>query len=487
MTRDCEDAVNALRRTRRRDARLLWILPVVAAVGVGSLGGLASSARSAPAPGPSEGLVCDDGVVTPGTPNDRVFTLTAKVGLISTADGNQVPMWGFSSGNDAYQYPSPFLCAQEGDRVTVVLHNRLGSAGATSIRTSIMFPGQADVTSDGVPVQPELVTPGDPSSGVASLVPSVGNGDSVTYSFTAAHAGTYIYESGTSTAVQIQMGLFGGLIVRPPLGAGGEHLLYGGLPNTVYDPKREVVHLLSDVDPDLHIAVAAGKPHATDGFRPRYWFINGRGFPDTTAPNFADWLPNQPYGSSLHVLPIWTPAHHGGAPSPGGYDTLPAAVRYINASETAHPFHPHSADTLVHGIDGRPLQSATGVDLTENHYGIEVAPGQTMDATWNYEYVGTHTASGVNVPFSPSSNPVPVPVQDFRDTRYTPSTYSSGTPYLGIQDDLADGITSLNECGEYYSVSHSHAVEEATTYGAAGGGMLTLYRIDPPGHEGCAP
>ena len=47
--------------------------------------------------------------------------------------------------------------------------------------------------------------------------------------------------------------------------------------------------------------------------------------------------------------------------------------------------------------------------------------------------------------------------------------------------------TSLNECGEYYSVSHSHAVEEATTYGAAGGGMLTLYRIDPPGHEGCTP
>ena len=226
-----------------------------------------------------------------------------------------------------------------------------------------------------------------------------------------------------------------------------------------------------------------GRPH-DEGFRPRYWFINGRGFPDTAAPNFADWLPSQPYGSSLHVLPIWTPAHHGGAGSPGGYDTLPAVVRYINASETAHPFHPHSADTLVHGIDGRPLESSTGVDLTENHYSIEIAPGQTMDATWSYEYVGTHTAAGVNVPFSPASNPVPVPVQDFRDTRWTPATYASGTPYLGIQDDLPDGITTLNECGEYYSVSHSHAVEEATTYGAAGGGMLTLYRIDPPGDGG---
>ncbi len=60
--------------------------------------------------------------MTPGTPNDRVFTLTAEEGAIFTADGNQVPMWGFASGNDAYQYPSPFLCAQEGDQITVVLH-----------------------------------------------------------------------------------------------------------------------------------------------------------------------------------------------------------------------------------------------------------------------------------------------------------------------------------------------------------------------------
>jgi hypothetical protein len=487
MTRDCEDAVNALRRTRRRNARLLWILPVVGAIGAGAVGGLATTARSASAPGPSEGLVCDDGVATPGAPAERVFVLTAKRGKIFTADGNQVPMWGFSSGSGAYQYPSPFLCAVEGDHVTVVLHNQLGNAGATPVRTSIMFPGQGDVTANGLPAQPELVNPANAAEGLVSLVPSVLPGKTITYAFTASKAGTYIYESGTSTAVQMQMGLFGGLIVRPAVGANGEHLLYAGHPGTRYDPRREVVHLLSDVDPALHMAVDAGKPHATDGFRPRYWFINGRGFPDTTAPNNADWLPNQPYGSSLHVLPLWNPAHHAAGPVPGGYDLLPAAVRYINASETAHPFHPHSADTLVHGIDGRPLESSNGADLTENHYSIELAPGQTADATWSWEYVGTHAANGAIQPFDPVTNPVPVPTQDFRDNRYTPATWASGTPYLGIQDDLPLGPTSLNECGEYYSVSHSHAVEEATTYGAAGGGMLTLYRIDPPGHEGCTP
>jgi hypothetical protein len=483
--------VNASRRLRRRSGRLLLILPVLGAALVGALGGLAGTdAHSAAAPGAAEGLVCDDGVVTPGsggTPAERVFALTARRGSIYTADGNQVPMWGFSSGSGAYQYPSPFLCAQEGDHVTVVLRNAIGNAGATPVRTSIVFPGQSAVTSDGVAVQPEFRTPGDPASGLASLVPSVAPGDTITYTFTAAHAGTYLYESGTDTAVQLQMGLFGGLIVRPATGPNGEHYLYAGHPATQYDPKREVVHLLSDVDPDLHIAVDAGKPHDAEHFRPRYWFINGRGFPDTAAPNFADWLPNQPYGSSLHVLPLWNPAHHTGQASPGGYDLLPAAVRYLNASETAHPFHPHSADTLVHGVDGHPLESADGTDLTENHYSIELAPGQTMDATWSWEYVGTHNADGSYRPFDPLTNPVPVPLQDFRDTRYTPATWASGTPYLGVQDDLPFGPTGMNECGEYYSVSHSHAVQEATTYGAAGGGMLTLYRIDPPGHEECAP
>ena len=226
MTRDCEDAVNALRRTRRRNARLLWILPVVGAIGAGAVGGLANTARSASAPGPSDGLVCDDGVVTPGSPVERVFTLTAKRGKIATADGNQVPMWGFASGSGAYQYPSPFLCAVEGDHVTVVLHNQLGNAGATPVRTSIMFPGQGDVTADGVPAQPELVNPANAAAGLVSLVPSVLPGNTITYAFTASHAGTYIYESGTSTAVQMQMGLFGGLIVRPTAGANGEHLLY---------------------------------------------------------------------------------------------------------------------------------------------------------------------------------------------------------------------------------------------------------------------
>ena len=48
-------------------------------------------------------------------------------------------MWGYSSGFDAFQHPGPVLCVNEGDTVTVILHNTLPEAA------SIVFPGQEDV------------------------------------------------------------------------------------------------------------------------------------------------------------------------------------------------------------------------------------------------------------------------------------------------------------------------------------------------------
>ena len=34
-----------------------------------------------------------------------------------------------------------------------------------------------------------------------------------------------------------------------------------------------------------------------NNYHPRYWLINGRGFPDSIADNGASWLPTQPYGA----------------------------------------------------------------------------------------------------------------------------------------------------------------------------------------------
>ena len=46
-------------------------------------------------------------------------------------------------------------------------------------------------------------------------MPEAGPGAAVTYSFTASSAGTYLYESGSDPQLQVQMGLFGAIVVRP--------------------------------------------------------------------------------------------------------------------------------------------------------------------------------------------------------------------------------------------------------------------------------
>ena len=136
---------------------------------------------AANAQGPqSDGMVCTYG---------PTFTLTTGTGYIGTPDGNVVYMWGLSSGSDPFQYPGPVLCVNQGETVTIVLHNSLNR------KTSLIFPGQENVLADGQPDGPEFS-----GSTLASLArTAAANGGSVTYSFVAERPGTFVYQSGTET------------------------------------------------------------------------------------------------------------------------------------------------------------------------------------------------------------------------------------------------------------------------------------------------
>ena len=64
--------------------------------------------------------------------------------------------------------------------------------------------------------------------------------------------------------------------------------------------------LLSEIDPYLNQAIERKDNGLTsnynlDNYHPRYWLVNGRGFPDSIADNGAAWLPNQPYGALAEV------------------------------------------------------------------------------------------------------------------------------------------------------------------------------------------
>jgi FtsP/CotA-like multicopper oxidase with cupredoxin domain len=397
---------------------------------------------------PSSGVVCTTGAS--GTPT---FTLTAQAGYIKMPDGNTIFVWSYALSNGIFQFPGPVLCVNQGDTVTIVLNNSLPEAA------SIIFPGFDNVQANGVPSQPQF------NGGVVTSLTNVAsaNGGNVTYSFVASNPGTYLYESGTDPGKQVQMGLYGALIVRP---AGHPDWAYadntGTQPFGQFLPSTEYVMLLSEMDPALHQAVEVGQPYDFTQLHPRYWLINGRSFPDTIAPNNAAWLPTQPYSALVHMTVLDRLVNP---------NQPPALVRYLDVGTRNHPFHPHGQNGRVLARDARPLIDPANNDLSYETFAFTIGSGQTWEETYQFED---------QEHFNPSTNPVPIIIPQLQNLTFKGNdTFYSGSPYLGYQDELPQGTTSHNECGEFYMVWHSHALYEVANYDTGFGGMLTLQRIDP--------
>jgi FtsP/CotA-like multicopper oxidase with cupredoxin domain len=426
-------------------ARRRLVALVVVAGAILTTSAAVHGAKSATGTPPRVGVVCTEGAGT-----NPVFDLTTKTGYITLPDANTAFMWGYSSGSDAFQHPGPVLCVHEDDRVTVILHNTLPDP------VSIMFPGQHDVLADGAPAEPEFDGGGRMTS--LTKTAAAANG-TVTYSFVAGDPGTYIYESGTNPEKQVHMGLFGALIVRPHT---GDDRAYNRADST-FDPSEEFLVLLSELDPYQHQAVEQGKTFNMNNYRPRYWLINGRGFPDSIADNYASWLPSQPYGALAEVQP-YDPTTH---PRPG-------LARYINVGTEDYPFHPHGNNGLVIGRDGHPLEGPAGQDLSFEKFAINIGPSQTWDVLFKW-FDAEH--------YDPSANPVPVTVPSLANEEI--GVFYSGSPYLGHKETLPPGTPTLNQCGEYYIISHNHALYQITSWGATMTGPITYMKIDPPAPNTC--
>lgn len=434
--------------TNRASARVLrWATTLTVLIAACSLAVPSIGPAAADTP-PRVGIVCTTG--TAGTGDHPVFDLTTTTGYISLPDGNTAFMWGYSSGFDSFQHPGPVLCVNEGDTVTVILHNTLPEAA------SIAFPGQTDVLANGTPVSPELNGAGV----VTSLTTTAAaDGGTVTYSFVATDPGTFLYESGTNPEKQVRMGLFGALIVRPT--AGADHAY--DRPDSQFTPSEEFMVLLSEIDPYQHQAVEQGASFNMNNYHPRYWLINGRGFPDSIADNYASWLPTQPYGSLASVSAYDATGH----PYPG-------LARYLNVGTEDFPFHPHGNNGLVIGRDGRPLEGPTGEDLSFEKFAINLGPGQTWDVLFKW-----YDAEG----YDPVTNPVPVTVPSLANQAI--GVFYSGSPYLGSTQALPPGTQTVNQCGEYYIISHNHALFQLTSWGTNMTGPITYMRINPPTPNNC--
>lgn len=429
-----------------RFAKRFWAAPMAVLLLITSVVWGQPVPAAAQTSGPADGIVC-----TPGPS----FNLTTQTGYIGTPDGNVVYMWGYSAGNGEFQHPSPVLCVNEGDIVTIILHNTL------PYDVSITFPGQDNVLADGQPAQPQFS--GTELTSLTNVAPK--NGGSITYSFVATKPGSFLYQSGTNPAIQVRMGLFGAMIVRPAAGTGFAY----------NDPASEFNHsvggevmvLQSEVDPVLSQAVEIGVMNGgapinfnMNNYHPRYWLVNGRGFPDTVAPNFASWLPSQPYGALARVQP-----QDAGNP-------LPYLERFLNVTSQATPFHPHGKNGIIIGQDGQPLRGTAFEDLSYERFALVSAPGQTYDALFYWK-----NREGYNA----VDNQVPVTDPGWQNLQY--GMYYSGSPYLGGMGAMPPGMTSQVECGEFYIISHNHALHQLTSWGVPMTGPGTFMRVDPTG--GC--
>jgi hypothetical protein len=183
----------------------------------------------------------------------NAFTGTELYAVSGTASlpGQSVTVWGYNStGAAATQPGGDPIIVNQGDTVTIRLHNQL------AVPTALLFQGQAMVPD---------------TTGVAP-------GASKVYTFVASQPGTYLYEAGLlhNAEYQVAMGLHGALIVRPT----GAPLQAYADPATAFDDEAALV--LSEIDPALN---NAADPAAFDmrNFAPRYFTINGQVHPNTAA------------------------------------------------------------------------------------------------------------------------------------------------------------------------------------------------------------
>jgi hypothetical protein len=354
---------------------------------------------------------------TPGITGTS-FTLNASYGYITQPDGALIYSWGYSCSTmspqptflpaavggamcPTMQIPGPTLVVTQNQAFQVILTNGLPAAAGN---TSIIFTGATVTASGGA--QGLLAREATPTS-------------AVTYTVTYPTAGTHAYYSGTQSDFQIEMGLYGAVVVLPATSANtgasnancsamnadiGQQL--GGRstefrlapaaydhPEACYD--REYLFQWTELDPRIHrqaeeqvAAIAACAPTATtaapcptlavatEPYRPAYFMINGRSMPDNMDANYAPNYPNQPYNADPHMHP--------------GDLVL---IRTIGQGHMQHPFHEHANHVRILARDGNLIVSQNDAVVPARlagrmEFDTDTTPGQAFDGIFYWSGKG---------------------------------------------------------------------------------------------------
>ena len=432
------------------------------------------------------------GTSTPGTATTATFSLDAHDSYLNQPDGSAVYSWGygcvsgstpdfvpkapfaFKAACDLMQVPGPTMVVTEGATVTVTLTNSLPTAAGN---TSILFPGFSVTTSGGV---------------TGLLTQEAAPGGTVSYSFIASAPGTHAYYSGTQGDLQVEMGLYGAVIVLPktiPANCtGGYHALNlmaeantkesdfrltnanGGSgaaydhPGSCYD--REYLFQWAEMDSRIHKQAEAqvlAKTGCTAGsmgcsldvqtepYHPAYFLINGRSMPDLMDPNYASEYPHQPYNGNPHMHP--------------GELTL---IRTIGQGRWQHPFHEHANHVRILARDGNLILSANTTPVTFGSglsgdtgvsapglagtlmFNTDTTPGESFDGIFyftgrglNWDPYGHHPAGTGN-----GVTKLPIAAISETGTTVTVTFNESQVPLIGGQV-VVTGVTPAGYNGAF--------------------------------------
>ena len=220
---------------------------------------------------PSFALVLLGCILASGSAGAVEYNLTAGVTTVTMPGGEEITMWGFGVNGNPVKVPGEALVVPPGEGLRVNLTNNLPAPYAVSL----MIPGQALPVSE-VGAATQVVRNDD--GRIRSFTHEAPNAGSASYLWPAIKAGTYLYQSATHIAVQVQMGLYGALTCDA-----GNQKAYAGVP---YD--AQVVLLYSEIDPALHAAVRDGIYGTPDypstfNYTPKYFLINGAPFTNVSS------------------------------------------------------------------------------------------------------------------------------------------------------------------------------------------------------------
>ena len=421
------------------------------------------------------------------------FNLTALDAYISQPDGAAVYSWGYGCTGGApaagflpqpggvdlpnakcntMQIPGPTLIVNEGDTVTVTLSNSLPAAAGN---TSILFPGFQVCVGN---LSGGVCTPISNNGVPGLLTQEAAPGGTVTYSFLATSPGTRAYYSGTQGDLQVEMGLYGAIIVLPknvPTNCTSPLIrtnLFGvssftgtqeqdfRLAAAAYDHAkscydREYLFQFSEMDPDIHnktlaqVTATSGCTAGASGcslnvptepYHPSYFMINGRSMPDDMDTNYAFQYPHQPYNGNPHMHP--------------GEQVL---LRVIGQGRWQHPFHEHGNHVRILGRDGNLILSQTDPNSLAGPllFTTTTTPGQAFDGIFYWTAKGLNWDAYAHNPGSTDPNAQLACTPDANGYNTGSSAYSAINYYEWCQD-------------------HNKPVQAAPFGDVAGSGPVTL-------------